>query len=491
MDGRDIRMAPPDDTDDHTSAFTAHEIARAVANGSVSASAVLAAFVERIDTLDPVLSAFCTLSYDVAREQSADIDRRISKGERVGPLAGVPVAVKDLIPTRGIRTTYGSLLYEHHVPESDDVVVERLRAADALIIGKTNASEFGYGPVSHNPVFPPTRNPWDTSLSPGGSSSGSAAAVAARMVPLAVGSDGGGSVRVPAALCGVYGFKPSFGRIPVYPSCRDERWPGVSGWETLEHFGPIATCIRDIRLFMSVAAGPDSRDRHSIPSCDCDWLGERTLSAGRIAYSGDLGFARCEPEIDAIARDALTVLTADGWQLSEQAPYLPDAQKAFEAIVASETDRAGIARMAADRGVDLSRSLREVLAGRWSAEEFSAAVAFRKKLARLLAEFFVDHDILATPATAAVAFPVGQDGPATIAGTAAAASAWTPFSSYANLVGSPAITVPVGLTRAGLPVGLQLMGRHLDDMRVLGVAERFEELMPFRHLPSNLYQGAA
>ena len=213
------------------------------------------------------------------RRAQAEAHRRaLGRAARpVGPLAGVPVAVKDLICTRGLRTTFGSRLYADHVPEEDDVVVERLRAAGAVIIGKTNTSEFGYGAVGHNPLFATTRNPWNPTLTPGGSSAGSAAAVAARMVPLALGSDGGGSVRIPAALRGVFGIKPSWGRVPVYPGCRDERYPGISSWESLEHIGPITrTCGR--RRAGAVGAGRADAAR---PPFAAGGVGRLARAAGR------------------------------------------------------------------------------------------------------------------------------------------------------------------------------------------------------------------
>src|SRR3954470_13485071 len=246
-------------------------LADAVRAGRVRAEAVLDDALARIAAHDDKLHAFCTLDAGGARAAARDIDARVARGDAVGPLAGVPVAIKDLVCTRGLRTTFGSLLYADHVPDEDDVVVERLRAAGAVIVGKTNTSEFGYGAFGHNALFETTRNPWNTERTSGGSSAGSAAAVAANLVPLAIGSDGGGSVRVPAALCGVFGIKPSWGRVPVYPGCRDERYPGISSWESLEHIGPLTRRAADAAFAMSILAGPTSKDRHSIPAESDDW----------------------------------------------------------------------------------------------------------------------------------------------------------------------------------------------------------------------------
>ncbi len=194
---------------------------------------VTEAVLDRIHKLEPQLHAFCTLTEDIARADAKAAEAAVMRGDELGALHGVPISIKDLICTKGIRTMSGSKAYETFIPEEDDIVVERLKAAGAVILGKTNATEFGYSGVGHNPVFETTRNPWHLERTPGGSSAGSGAAVAAGMCPLALGSDGGGSVRIPAAHCGIFGMKAAMGRVPVYPSCRDERYPGDSSWESL------------------------------------------------------------------------------------------------------------------------------------------------------------------------------------------------------------------------------------------------------------------
>ncbi|MGB5067035.1 MAG: amidase, partial [Albidovulum sp.] len=269
----------------------AKSIAQAVRQKKVSAKEIVTDTFERVSSVDGTLNAFCALNEVGALRVAEEIDQSIARGEKVGSLAGVPVAIKDLLSTKDLKTTYGSLLYRDFLPEEDDVVVERLRAAGAIIIGKTNTSEFGYGAIGHNPVFPTTRNPWNLNLTTGGSSAGSAAAVAARIVPIGMGSDGGGSVRIPASLCGVYGIKPSLGRIPVYPGCRDARFPGISSWESLEHIGPICRSVEDAALILSAVTGPSPRDRFSMPNEIANWQipAAETLHGARIALSLDLG----------------------------------------------------------------------------------------------------------------------------------------------------------------------------------------------------------
>ncbi|MBW8640038.1 amidase [Hoeflea sp. WL0058] len=455
------------------------QLREAIAQGRYTAREVVETSLSRIETVDGDLHAFCTLD-ESAIAQAEDVDRRLSNGQAVGRLAGVPVAVKDLICTGGLRTTFGSRLYEDFIPEQDDIVVERLRAADAIILGKTNAAEFGYGATGGNHVFPTTRNPWNTALTSGGSSAGSGAAVAARMVPLALGSDGGGSVRIPASLCGVYGMKPSWGRVPLYPGCRDERFPGQSSWETLEHIGPLTRNAADAALALSVLCSPSSYDRHSIPSQDVQWeLSDIEAMRGvRIAVTRDLGYALVDPEVGAAFDNAVNRLQSVVDCVEGKCPAVGSTERLLDTLVALETDRVGLKAMAANQGVQLDGWLRDILEREWNADQFTAALMERKRVANAMARFMGEFDFLLTPATATAAFPIGSSGPSEIAGRPVPPSAWTTFSPLANLTGLPAASVPVGYTSDGLPVGLQIMGRHLDDQGVLSLSALVEHLFP-------------
>jgi aspartyl-tRNA(Asn)/glutamyl-tRNA(Gln) amidotransferase subunit A len=466
-----------------TATGTIAPIADAVRSGRTSAEAVLEDALARISALDDRLHAFCTLDAEGARSAARAVDARVARGGPVGALAGVPVAIKDLICTRGLRTTFGSRLYAEHVPDEDDVVVERLRAAGAVIVGKTNTSEFGYGAFGHNPLFATTRNPWNTERTSGGSSAGSAAAVAANLVPLAIGSDGGGSVRVPAALCGVFGIKPSWGRVPVYPGCRDERLPGISSWESLEHIGPITANVADAALALSVLVGPTPRDRASLPAEVTSWSVRpaKTLRGVRLAFSADLGHAHVDREVrDLTAEAARRLADALGAGLANEHPGTGDIGVPFEAIVALDTDREGLRRMAREQGVALEGWLGRLVARDWTATEFSDALMQRKRVTNLTWRFLERYDFLLTPTTGSAAFGLGLEGPATIDGTAVPGTAWLAFSALGNFTGLPAASVPVGRTRDGLPIGLQIMGRHLDDSGVLAIASVLEALHPSR-----------
>jgi aspartyl-tRNA(Asn)/glutamyl-tRNA(Gln) amidotransferase subunit A len=450
-------------------------LARDVAAGRLCPLAVTEAHLRQVAALDPSLHAFCTPDVEGALAAARALARRIAAGETPGALAGVPVAVKDLIATRGLRTTFGSRLYAEHMPEVDDIVVERLRAADAILLGKTNTSEFGYGGIGHNRLFPTTRNPWRLDRTSGGSSAGSAAAVAAGMAALAVGSDGGGSVRIPAALCGIVGFKPSMGRIPLWPGCRDAAQPGASGWESLEHIGPLGRSVADVALMASVMAGPDDRDRWSLPRDGTAWRAEplEDLRGLRIAYSPDLGFAAVEPAVRRLADAAAERFARMGAVVEQADPGCGDLAPVFRALVALETDLAGLRRLVAPRRAEVSPQVLALLDHPWRAEDFTDAIALRKTIANTMWSFMRRHDLLLTPAVAVTAFPTDLLGPSWIAGRAVAEDDWTPFAALANLTGQPAIALPAGLAE-GLPVGIQLMGRRLEDDLLLRAAASFE-----------------
>jgi len=459
-------------------------LAARIRDKSLSPVEVISASIERMDTLEPKLHAFCTPTTDAALAQAKIIERRILRGEEVGALAGVPVAIKDLISTQGIKTVSGSYIYENFIPDEDDITVERLKNADAIILGKTNAPEFGYSGTGHNPVFPTTRNPWNTDLTPGGSSAGSAAALAARMCPLALGSDGGGSVRIPAAHSGVFGMKASMGRVPLYPGCRDERYPGISSWESLEHIGPMTRSVADAALMLSVIAGPDARDRHSIPTSDIDWMGSLrgSLKGLRVAYSPDWGYAAVDPRVREIVGQAVKIFERDlGCIVEEAHPGFADPKQTFAALVAQETDLTGMRRLMETFGDRMSPHLVEMLNTHWTAEMFTDANMKRKEVVNKMWRFMQNYDLLLTPTLATPPFPINIESPETIDGRRVTPSEWLAFVFPINLTGQPAASVPAGFTDDGLPVGLQIIGRHLDDALVLRASAAFEKVCGWNH----------
>lgn len=442
---------------------------------------VIEAVLARMERLEPRLHAFCTPTPELARAEAKRIEADIMAGRPTGPLAGVPLGHKDLILTKGVRTTSGSLAYKDFIPDEDDVVVERIRAAGAVMIGKTNVPEFGYSPTGHNPVFETTRNPWNTALTPGGSSAGSGAAVATGVGPMATGSDGGGSVRIPASFCGLYGLKASMGRIPLYPGARDERYPGVSGWESIEHIGPLTRTVADAALMMSVAAGPDMRDRHSLPKADFEWMEclRGDLRGVRVAYSADWGYAAVDPEVRRIVGQAVKIFERDlGCIVEEANPGWQDPSAAFFAIIFAESDLKGMREMA--RKYPMSGHLVDGLMMPWTAEDFTNANMVRKSIARKMAQFMSRYEILLTPTLAVAPFPILMQGPEKIDGRYVRPAEFLAFTYPMNLTGQPAATVPAGWTADGLPVGLQIVGRHLDDPMVLRASAAFEAASPWR-----------
>ena len=473
---------------------TADELVRLIATKQISAREVCESTIDHMETSDTTCRAFATPTPDIARASADRVDAALARGESPGPLAGVPFSVKDLIFTGGVRTTLGSPLYSDLVPGEDDIVVERMKAAGAIMLGKTNTSELGFTASGSNPIYPPTRNPWNAGRTPGGSSAGAAVAVATGMGSLALGSDGGGSIRIPASFCGVVGFKPSMGRVPLYPGSRDERFPGSSSFESVEHIGPITRTVTDAALMFDVIAGPDPRDRHSRPREIASWRAglSRPLTPLRIAYSPDWGFAAVEPQVRAIVGEAVAVFETElGCSVEQTSPGFGDPGPWLPALEALETDLPGLRRrveICADR---VSSAVTAMLEQHWTAEQFCDALTSRKALCNLMARFMARFDLLVTPTLAVLPFSAEIDDPAEIAGRIVRPGDWAPFPVIANLTGQPAISVPAGWTDDGLPVGLQIIGRHLDDATVLCAAAAFEAARPWAHRWPPLAQAGA
>jgi aspartyl-tRNA(Asn)/glutamyl-tRNA(Gln) amidotransferase subunit A len=444
---------------------------------------VIDAVLDRMDTLEPILHAFCTPTPEQARETAKQLEADIMAGRPVGPLAGVPVGIKDLVLTKGIRTTSGSILYKDFVPDEDDVVVERLKAAGAVILGKTNVPELGYSAASYNMIFPATRNPWNIERTSGGSSAGSGAAVASGMGPFAIGSDGGGSIRIPASFCGLYGLKASMGRVPLYPSTRDERYPGVSGWESIEHIGPLSRTVADAALMMSVIAGPDDRDRHTLPEPNFTWMDTLTgdLKGKRIAYSADWGYALVDPKVREVVGRAVQVFERDlGCVVEEAHPDWEDPFGHFFTTMLMETDLKGMRRLLPQYGSQMMPHLVEALQTPLTDEAITDAIMGRKAVTNKAWRFFRKYDLLLTPTTAIAPFALGIQGPSTIADKDVGPFQWLAFTFLFNMTGQPAASVPAGFTRDGLPVGLQIVGRHLDDPLVLRASAAYEAAAPWQ-----------
>jgi aspartyl-tRNA(Asn)/glutamyl-tRNA(Gln) amidotransferase subunit A len=461
--------------------MSAVEIARRVHAREVSALEVAATAFDALDAAEPRIHAFATVARSQALAAADAVDVRLARGEAVGPLAGAPVAIKDLVMTKGLRTTFGSRLYADYVPEHDDIVVERLCAADAIVIGKSNATEFGFGAHGNNLLFPTTLNPYDLARGPGGSSAGSAAAVAAGVCPLSIGSDGGGSIRIPASLCGLVGVKASMGRVPLWPGCRDETLPGVSGWESIEHVGPITRTVADAALMLSVISGPDRRDRWSLPAGDVDWLGapKAVLKRGlKALYWPRWRDQPIEPAVSAAVTTAVEAFARTfGVEVETDLPPDIDIGSALPTIIALETDLTGLRRLVAEKGESVSPAVSAFLATSLPLEAATDAMTIRKAWANAVARLMGRYDLILTPTLPVTAFAADREGPAAIAGQPVGPDAWCPFTFPFNLTGQPAASVFVGLVE-GLPVGLQIVGPHLGDALVLSVAAGVESMFP-------------
>jgi aspartyl-tRNA(Asn)/glutamyl-tRNA(Gln) amidotransferase subunit A len=455
--------------------LSALELAAQIRAKKISPVEVVDAVLARIERMNPTLNAFCTLTADEARDAAQAAEVSVMTGEELGPLHGVPVSIKDLLFTRRLLTTGGSRLFADHVPEEDAVSVERLKGAGAIILGKTNTAEFGHKAVTDNPLFGITRNPWSPSLTPGGSSGGSAAAVAAGMGPLALGTDDGGSIRIPASFCGIYGLKPSFGRVP--------RGAGFPGWETLSHTGPMTRTVRDAALVLDALAGPDDRDRFSLPadtgpsyleSC------EGGLAGLSVAWSADLGHATVDPEVAEICAKAAEDFEALGCHVEVVTPGWDDPEEIFRAIAPAEIYSAWGDRL--EDGADrLDRSLVALLkyGEGITARQYLAATARRQAFWTEVQRFLARFDLLLTPTVAVPAFPVARPAVKEIDGRPVSPLGWIPFCFPFNLTGQPAASVPVGFTSAGLPVGLQIVGRRFADRTVLAASAAFEAAHPW------------
>ncbi len=438
--------------------------AAAIRDGSVSAREVVSAALGRIDAVDGTLNAFTVLTPDAALAQADEVDR----GTRRGPLAGVPVSIKDHVWVAGLPASNGSRALADFVPDTSCACVTRLVDAGAIIVGKTNNPEFCYRGVTENELWGTTRNPRDHTRTPGGSSGGAAASVAADLVALAVGTDGGGSIRIPSAFCGTYGLKPSFGLVP--------KLPGFRGWPTLSVTGPIAASVRDLALALSVMAGQSALDYLSVPAPAADYVAAVTdpsWTGLRVAVSADLGFADLDPDVRAAFRTAVDAISDAGAAVSETHPDPLDPTELWDRLALAEGYASEGALVEADPELVGADAAAITLAGRRiSARDYLDAQHAREAYAARWARFFADVDVLLTPTMPVTAFELGRLAPATIDGMSVPDSfdAWCALALPANLAGLPAASVPIGTGRDGLPVGLQIMGPRWSDATVLRAA---------------------
>ena len=447
----------------------AFAIAEAIRQRSVSPVEVVDAFLARIERLNPSYNAYLTVCYDEARAAASQATEALAQGGTLGPLHGVPVSVKDLLYTKAIRTTGGSLVFDQFVPDFDTPLVTRLREAGAIILGKTNTPEFGVIPTTENKLGEPCRNPWDRNRTSGGSSGGAAVATALGLAALHVGTDGGGSIRIPSSFCGVFGLKPTMGRVPMY----NKEWGGFGAWPTMAQAGPMARTVEDAALLLDIIAGPALGDPFALPSADGSFQPrERDRLDLRIAWSPDFGYAAVNPEVRAVCEAAVRQLADLGCEVEETHPALDEATigRTFLTI-ASAGDAAAFGSLLDERRDSLNDYTAAFIeAGRKvTATQYVEAERRRMRIWRTMDEFLSRYDLLVTPVLATAAFPIGQP-PRTIDGKQVGPVAWTPFTMICNLAGQPAASVPCGWTSGGLPVGLHLIARAFHERTILDAA---------------------
>lgn len=453
----------------------AADLAEMIRRRVVSSREVMAASLARIELLNPQVNAICTLreAEDLLREADA-ADALLAKGGEVGALHGLPIAIKDLALTKGLRTTYGSLIYKDFIPLQDQLFVARIKSAGAIVIGKTNVPEFGAGSHTFNKLFGLTRNPYNLDKSAGGSSGGAAAALAAGMVPIADGSDLGGSLRNPAGFCNVVGLRPSPGRIPS--------WPTRDAWGLLAVEGPMARSVKDVALLFAVMAGPDSRVPISIDEPGHYFLQslDRDFSKIRLAWSPDLGQFPVEPEVVDVCERSLQVFQDIGCLVEQAEPDFNGAMDIFQTLRALifadfEADYKKHRHLMKETVVwNIEKGLR------LSGQVIKRAEVQRTGLYHRVCDFFTRYDFLLLPTAQVLPFGVENEWVRNINGRKMESYLdWMSICCVITLTGLPVISVPCGFSSAGLPVGLQIVGKHHRDLDVLQLAHAFESASRF------------
>ena len=445
----------------------ARQLARLIRSRKVSATEVMRAFIAQIERVNPKVNAIVTFLPEQALKAAKALDRR--KGARP-PLAGLPIAYKDLVDTKGIRTTRGSLVYQDYVPQKDALLVERLQAAGAITLGKTNTPEFGAGSNTFNKVFGATRNPYDLTKTAGGSSGGAAAAVACSMLPFADGSDLAASLRNPGNFCNVVGFRPTPGRVPT--------WPAANAWDTQPVAGPIARTVEDTAFLLAAMAGPEARAPVSLsePGSIFNRPLNRSFRKVRIAWTRDFGGLPVEPPVTAALEPQRKVFESLGCIVEEACPDFSGATEAFETLRAVSFSL---------RYAPLLKTHRALLKDTviWNIEQGLAldgakigrAEVLRTELFHRVRAFLEKYEFLLAPVNQLPPFPVDTEYPQEIAGVRLGNYLdWMKSCYYVTIASHPAVSVPAGFTPGGLPVGLQIIGRYRDDFGVLQLAHAFE-----------------
>jgi aspartyl-tRNA(Asn)/glutamyl-tRNA(Gln) amidotransferase subunit A len=451
----------------------ATELTSLVRSKALSPVELTRAVLDRIERVNPTINAYCTITAEAALDVAHAAERAVMNGLPLGPLHGIPFSIKDLHLTKDVRTMSGSFIFEHRIPAVDAPFVRRLKAAGGVMVGKTTSPEFGWKGLGDSPVTGITRNPWNTAMTTGGSSAGAGAATAAGLAPLAQGSDGAGSIRIPAGFCGIYGLKPSYGRVPIWP---------VSNNDNSSHAGPMTRTVADAALMLSAMAGPDDVDRTSLDGSPADYVGQ--LNAGikglRVAFSSDLGGLTVDAEVATLVRRAAFAFQELGAVVEDVKPRFAHSHEMIRCLWSAH--EAGNYAQYLPRWRDrmdpgLVACIEDGL--RYSVRDYIEMRGTKIAYWDTVRPLFDKFDLLLTPTLSVAAFPVGRLNPEHFPQHVWDWIGWASFSYPFNFTGQPAATVPAGFTAAGLPVGLQIVGRRFADLTVLQASAAFEQARPW------------
>ncbi|MFX0030598.1 MAG: amidase [Candidatus Hermodarchaeota archaeon] len=464
----------------------AYEMAEKIKNQELTSEEITEIIIERIEKINPIINAYCTPTFELAREMAKKADKDVKEGVLLGLLHGVPISIKDETDTKGIRTTYGSYLFENNIPREDAAIVRRLRDAGIVILGKTNTPAFGYKGETDNLIFGVTRNPWNLERTTGGSSGGAAGAVASGLGPIGIGSDGGGSIRIPSCFCGLYGLKSTFGRVPQ----SEMKLMGYLG--TFVHRGPLVRYVKDAALVLDVIAGQDDSDRYSVPKPNYSYVDklDEKPSKLKIGYSLDMGFAEAlDPEVEKAVLDGIQKFEEFGWSIEKSRIRLKNPESIFLTIWTSG--------FAYSLGPYLEHAKEKMDPGlvdminvglTFSVKDIKIAEVQREMIYEEICKIFRKVDILITPTLACPAFELGKSNANVetmttdiiIKGKNMSATGWLPFTYPLNASGHPAASIPCGWSSDGLPIGMQIVGDRFDELTVLQVSKAFEDVAPWQ-----------
>lgn len=466
--------------------YTAAQLAKMIREKELSPVEVVSAFLKRIEEHNSKWNAFITLN-EQAMDEAKKAEEAVMKGEIAGKLHGVPIGIKDLTPTKGLLTTYGSPIYKDYIPEDEPFFMKKIRASGAIILGKTNTPEFGHKGVTDNPLFGVTKNPWDERLTPGGSSGGSAAAVAAKLVPIAEGSDGGGSIRIPSSLTGIFGFKPTFGVVP-----HEDEANSFGSEHPFLHNGPMTRTVEDGALLFSVMKGYDMNNPHSVPIADEGGESlEKDVKGLKIAYTRNFGLYEISHDVAKVIDQAVQNFADLGCEVEEVnvdfGLSLKELTRAFSGL--------WCVKIAATHGemYDKDPSLfsdgmsKIIYVGRkFKATEYKQIERTRTLVWKEIQRILSRYDLLVSPVLGTTAFSYELEGPSSINGKSINPATDWMMTQIFNLTGHPAASLPVGLTEAGLPVGLQVAGKKFADDLILQACYAYEKVFPTYLEPKNI-----